>query len=60
MKEFELPSPLKTSYVLALILMIIGMVSTNDVVVATAVIIIAVLNVGQHILEAIHGLKATK
>lgn len=60
MKEFELPSPLKTSYALALILMIAGMVFTNDLAVATAAIIIVVLNVGQHILEAIHGLKATK
>ena len=60
MEDFEPPMTLKISCVFALILMIVGMVSTNDVVVATAVIIIVVLNVGHCILEAIHGLKATK
>ena len=60
MKEFTLPKPLKHSYWLALVLMIVGMVSKNDVAAGVAVVVISVLVVGHYILEAIHELKATK
>lgn len=60
MEEFKLPRTLKASYVLALILMVVGMVSTSDVTVATAVIVLCVLSVGTYILESIHELKAAK
>lgn len=57
MSEYKVSIEMKCTFIANIFLIIVGIVSGVDLVVATAVIIFVILSVGIHILEGIHILK---
>lgn len=57
MNDYNVPMEIKCTFILNLILFIVGMALDIDIAVATGAIIFCILSVGINILEAIHKLE---
>lgn len=55
--EYEVPVHMKVTYVLTIILCLVGLISQNDTILASGGIIAVVLSAELEILEALHKLN---